>query len=71
MENEVGGVCGTNGGRRELHARFFVGKREGKNQLGGLGLDVGIILQWTLKKFDRKAWTRFIWLHIRTRGGML
>jgi len=46
--------------RRELHARFLVGKREGKNHLRDLGLDVRIILQWTLKKFDRRAWTGFV-----------
>jgi hypothetical protein len=39
---------------------FLVGKREGKNHLGVLGLDIRIILQWTLKKFDRRAWTGFV-----------
>jgi len=58
-------------GRKELHARFLVWKREGKNHLRDLGLDVRIILQWTLKKFDRRAWTGFVWLHIRTSGGLL
>jgi hypothetical protein len=47
-------------GIRELHARFLVAKREGKKHLGGLGLDIRIILQWTLKKFDRRAWTGFV-----------
>jgi hypothetical protein len=58
-------------GRRELHARFLVGKREGKSHLGVLDLDIRIILQWTLKKFDRRLWTGFVWLHIRTSGRLL
>ena len=58
-------------GEKELHARFLVWRREGKNHLRGLGLDVRMILQWTLKKFDRRAWTGFVWLHIRTSSGLL
>jgi hypothetical protein len=29
------------------------------------------ILKWMLKKYDRKAWTGFIWLWRGTRGGLL
>jgi hypothetical protein len=48
---------------------FVVEKREGKSTLGDLGVDG--ILKWILKKGDRKAWIGFIWLGIRTTGGML
>jgi hypothetical protein len=29
-----------------------------------------IILQWSVKKWDGRAWTVFIWLRIRTSGGL-
>jgi len=38
--------------------------REG-DHLEDLVLDVRIILKWNLKKYNRRAWTGFIWLRIR------
>jgi hypothetical protein len=36
-----------------------------------LGVDEGIILKQTFKKYDERALTRLIWLRIETSGGLL
>jgi hypothetical protein len=59
------------GGRREIHARYLVGKPEGKDHLEDLGLDVRIILIRILKIWDGRAWSGFAWLRIGASGGML
>jgi hypothetical protein len=35
------------------------------------GVDGRIILKWIFKNRDEGAWTGFIWLRIRTGGGLL
>ena len=39
-----------------------------KVHLEKLGRDEMIILKWSLKKWDGKAWTELIWVRIGTRG---
>jgi hypothetical protein len=39
--------------------------------LGGLGMVGRIILKCILQKYDGRAWTGYIWLRKRTRGGFL
>ena len=48
---------------------FLVRKPEGKNHLGGPGLDGRIILRWIFMKFDVGVWTGSSWLTIGTGGG--
>jgi hypothetical protein len=36
-----------------------------------LGVDVKIILKWSLDKKGGKVWTGFIWFRIGTSGGLL
>jgi hypothetical protein len=61
-----------------LHAReiwdaynILVGKLKGKYHSGDLGIGGRIILKWVLKKWSRKVRTRFVWLRVRTDGGLL
>jgi hypothetical protein len=42
-----------------------------RDHLGDLDVDRRIILEWILEKFIGKVWTGFIWLRIRTSGGLL
>jgi len=39
--------------------------------LGDLGSIERIILKWTFKGWDRETGTGFIWLRIRTGGGLV
>ena len=64
----MGGACSTYGERRGVHM-FLVRKPEGKNHLGGPGLDGRIILRWIFMKFDVGVWTGSSWLRIGTGGG--
>jgi len=43
------------------------GKHEGKNHLEDPGVDGRIILTWIFRKWDREAWTGFIWAQDRDR----
>jgi len=36
-----------------------------------LGVHGNIILEWMLKKLDRRLWSEFIWLRTGTSGGLL
>jgi hypothetical protein len=45
----------------------FVGKPERKKSLGRPRHRWEEILQWILKKWDRKAWNELIWFMIQTR----
>jgi len=46
----------------------FVGKPEGKKPLGRPRHRWEEILQWILKKWDRKAWNELSWFMIQTRS---
>jgi len=42
-----------------------------KTNLEDLGIDGWIILEWILKKYVVKVWTRFNWLRRETSGRLL
>jgi len=50
--------------------RVLVGKPEGKNHWGDLGID-GWILEWISRRWDVGIWTGLGWLRIETGGGRL
>jgi hypothetical protein len=43
----------------------------GRDHADDVGVDRRIILEWILGKQGWKMWTGFIWLRIRTSGGLL
>jgi hypothetical protein len=51
--------------------RVLVGKPEGKDHLGNLGLHWRMILRWIFRKWHVGAWTGTSWLRIETVGGYL
>jgi hypothetical protein len=52
--------------------RVFVAKHKGKRFLGiYIGVHVKIILKWTLKEENGRAWTELIWLRIGKNGELL
>ena len=67
---EMGGACSTYGGEKR-RVEDFVGKPEGKDHLEDPGIDGKVILRWLIRKWDRGAWTGFIWLRIETGEGLL
>jgi len=51
--------------------RVLVGKPEGKNQWGDLGVDGWIISGWISRRWDVGIWTGLGWPRIETGGGRL
>jgi len=51
--------------------RVLVGKPEGKNHWGDLGVDGWIILGWICRRWDVGIWTGLGWPRIETGGGRL
>ena len=51
--------------------RVLVGKLEGKNHWGDLGVDGWIILGWISRRWDVGIWTGMGWPRIETGGGRL
>jgi hypothetical protein len=47
------------------------GKSKGKRPLEDLDVDGKTTLEWILGKLGGRAWNGFIWLRIRTNGGIL
>jgi len=50
--------------------RVLLGKPEGKNHWGDLGVD-GWILGWISRRWDVGIWTGLAWPRIETGGGRL
>jgi len=67
--NEAGHVVRM-GEERGVY-RVLVGKPEGKNQWGDLGVDGWIILGWISRRWDVGMWTGLGWPSIGTGGGRL
>jgi hypothetical protein len=68
--NGMGGAYGMDGGQ-EGCVQSLVGKAEGKKDLEDRAIHGMIIVKWTLKKLDRRAWIGLMWLNIGSRGGLL
>jgi hypothetical protein len=51
--------------------RVLVGKSQGRNQWGDLGLDGWIILRWISRRWDVGIRTGLGWSRIETGGGRL
>ena len=51
--------------------RVLVGKPEGRNYWGDLGVDGRIILEWISRRWDVCIWTGLGWPRIQTGGGRL
>jgi len=66
----VGRACSTYGDRRGLH-RVWMGKPEGSDHLEDPGVEGRIILRWSFRKWDVRAWRGSIWLTIGTGSGHL
>jgi hypothetical protein len=58
-------------GEKRNAYRILVGKPEGNKPLGRSGCRWETILEWIMEKLDGMVWTGFIWLRIRTSGGLL
>jgi hypothetical protein len=48
--NEMGGACSADGGRREACIGFWWGNLRERDHWGDPGVDGRIILEWTLRK---------------------
>ena len=46
----------------------MLGKPEGRNHLGDLGVDGWIILRWIYRRWDMGIWTGLGWPRIGTGG---
>jgi hypothetical protein len=44
---------------------------KGRGYTEDLGVDGRTILELVLEKYGEKLWTGFIWLRVRTNGGLL
>jgi hypothetical protein len=51
--------------------KILVGKPEGRDQSELLGVDGRIILIYILGKYGWRVWIGFIWLSLKTCGGIL
>ena len=66
----MGWACGTYGGGEGV-LRVLVGKTEGRNHWGDLGVDGWIILGWISRRWDVGIWTGLGWPRIETGDGRL
>jgi len=48
-----------------------MGKPERNNHVKDVNIYRRIILRWIFKKWNRSAWTGFIWFRVGTGGGLL
>jgi len=66
----MGWACGACGWVEGVY-RVLVGKQEGRNHWGDLGVDGWIILGQIARRWDVCIWTELGWPRIETGGGRL
>ena len=66
--NEMGGACGTYGGRKRCVQGFGWGNLRERDHWGDQGVDGRIILRWIFRKREGVVGS---WLRIGTGGGRL
>jgi hypothetical protein len=54
-----------------MYTKFLSENLNGRDHMKSLGVDGKIILERILGRYGAKEWTAFIWLRIRTSGGLL
>jgi len=54
-----------------MHTKFWLENLKGRDHSEDLDVDGRVILQWILQKYGGKLWTGFMWLKIKTSGGLL
>jgi hypothetical protein len=54
-----------------MHTELQLVDLKGRDNLGDLGVDKGIMLIWMLKKQDTNAWSGWIWLTRGSSGGFV
>jgi hypothetical protein len=69
-EHETVRACSKNG-MDEMHTKIESRNGKERDYLEYLGVDGRIISRWIFKKVSVKLWAGFIWLRIRTSGGIL
>jgi len=57
--------------REEMRTKCWSGNPKGIDDSEDTGTDVRIILEWILGKYNGKVSTGFIWLGVRTSGGLM
>ena len=70
-KNEMGGTCGTYGGRERCAQGFGVENLRERDHWGDQDVDGNIILRWILRKWEVVVGTGWSWLRIGTGGGRL
>jgi hypothetical protein len=65
----IDGSCYTQGRDEKCIQNF--GRKTWRDQLGVLGVDVSITLEWSLKKENNMAWIQFGSEYGTTEGGVL
>ena len=63
----MSGACSTLGERGDVY-RVLVWELEEGDHLEDLGVDGRLILKYTFRKWDGRAWTGSSWLRIGTGG---
>jgi len=53
-----------------MHTEFWSDILKGRDHSEGLDVGRKTILKWVLKRQVGKVWTVFIWLRVRTSGGL-
>jgi hypothetical protein len=57
--------------RRVIHRRYWWESQKERDHYEYLDVGERIIIKWNLQKYYGVLWTGFIWLKIRTSGGVL
>jgi hypothetical protein len=58
-------------GRRGMHVGYCWESQKEREHWEDQDVGEWTILRWILERYDGVVWTGFIWLRIRTSGGLL